>query len=171
MCMPGRSLHRRNACLRLADLSACESPSREVSVPRLASKTLPGAPCSCLGRFQRIVSEAEVDAAFKDVFKLAIVLIATMTALVLGLVISSARSASTRRLWAPRTAPPHSCVLDRLLGRYGPETTEVRDLFQRAWTHRVNSIWPEDVASSANLDDPAMARTFELLEDMIHLGD
>jgi hypothetical protein len=62
-------------------------------------------------------------------------------------------------------------VLDRLLGRYGPEITEVRDLFQSVWTHRVNSIWPEDAASSANLDDPAMARTFELLEDMIHLDD
>ncbi len=55
-----------------------------------------------------------------------------------------------------------------MLGRYGPEPREVRDLLWRAITHREDAIWPEDKTRSAKLDDPGMAHWFEALEDRIH---
>ena len=35
-------------------------------------------------------------------------------------------------------------ILDRILARYGPETTEARELLRRAVATGVNRVWPED---------------------------
>jgi len=66
----------------------------------------------------------------KDVVKMGMGLIATMTALVLGLLISSAKSSFDALSNELTGTSSKVILLDRTLARYGPETKEVRDLLR-----------------------------------------
>jgi hypothetical protein len=65
--------------------------------------------------------EHHLSADSKDVVKLGIALIATMSALVLGLLIASAKSAFDTRSNQLVQASTDIILLDRALARYGPE--------------------------------------------------
>lgn len=65
------------------------------------------------------------------VLKLAVGLIATMAALVLGLLISSAKSSFDAVNGEVVRNAASIIVLDRVLAEYGPETKEVRDLLKQ----------------------------------------
>lgn len=108
-----------------------------------------------------------LDGDSKDVVRLAMGLIATMTALVLGLVIASAKSAFD----AEDAAITHSTVdvltLDRTLARYGPETAEIRQSIRSAVAAQLATIWPEDGTRKAVLDDAGVTHEFEGLVDRI----
>ena len=67
----------------------------------------------------------------RDVIKLGAGLIATLAALVLGLLISSAKSSLDTMNAELTQTSAKVIVLDRVLANYGPETKEVRDLLQR----------------------------------------
>src|SRR5882724_4844792 len=64
----------------------------------------------------------------KDVIKLATGLIATMAALVLGLLVSSAKGTFDLVNGELVQTAANIVLLDRVLSKYGPETREVRDL-------------------------------------------
>ena len=68
----------------------------------------------------------------KDVVKLGVALIATMAALVLSLLIASAKSAYDTRSNQLVQVSTDITLLDRALARYGPETKEARSLLQRS---------------------------------------
>ena len=124
-----------------------------------------------LGIYLRsVLPEHHLGADAKDVVKLATGLVATMSALVLGLVVASAKNSFDATDAAVKNSAATILALDRLLARYGPETREIRDLLRAGATYRVNSIWPEEADSSsrpASLDDPEMTRALEDLEDRI----
>ena len=63
----------------------------------------------------------------QDVMRLGMGLVATMTALLLGLVTASARSSFDSQDAAMRTNAANILTLDRLLARYGPETRPTRE--------------------------------------------
>ncbi|MBV8089146.1 MAG: hypothetical protein JO139_06155, partial [Alphaproteobacteria bacterium] len=67
----------------------------------------------------------------KDVVKLGVALIATMSALVLSLLVSSAKTAFDTRSNQVVQAAADIVLLDRALARYGPETKEARSLLQQ----------------------------------------
>ena len=68
----------------------------------------------------------------QDVVKLGIALIATMSALVLSLLVASAKSAFDMRSNQLTQASADVILLDRALARYGPETNEGRALLKSA---------------------------------------
>jgi hypothetical protein len=80
----------------------------------------------------------------QDVVRLGMGLVATMTALLLGLVTASAKSTFEETNSTVRTAAINFLSLDRDLARYGPETRPTRDLIKRVLAFRVESTWPED---------------------------
>jgi hypothetical protein len=80
----------------------------------------------------------------KDVVKLGIALIATMSALVLGLLIASAKTAYDTRSNQLVQASADIILLDRALARYGPETKEARSLLQRSVAATVERFWPAE---------------------------
>ena len=86
-----------------------------------------------LGLFLRaMLPEHHLSSESKDVVKLAMGLIATMAALVLGLLTASAKSSFD--VQNPETVRTAADIirLDRALARYGPEETkEIRDLLKR----------------------------------------
>jgi hypothetical protein len=121
-----------------------------------------------LGLFLRaMLPDHHLSSESKDVVKLAMGLIATMAALVLGLLTASAKSSFD----VQNAETVHSAAdiirLDRALARYGAETKEIRDLLKRAVAFRIHLTWPEDGSGPGPLDSPEMTRAAEHLEDKI----
>src|ERR1700704_1484215 len=66
----------------------------------------------------------------KDVVRLGTGLVGTIAALVLGLLIASAKNAFDTQRSQIRPLTPNIILLDELLAQYGPETSTVRDLLR-----------------------------------------
>jgi hypothetical protein len=92
----------------------------------------------------------------KDLVRLGVGLIATMSALVLGLLVSSAKSAYDTQNSELTEMAARVAFLDRLLEHYGPETKEVRVLLRGAVTHAIDTLWSKD-PSAARETEPAIA--------------
>jgi hypothetical protein len=99
--------------------------------------------------------EHHLSADSKDVVKLGIALIATMSALVLSLLIASAKSAFDTRSNQLVQASADIILLDRALARYGPETKEARSLLQRSVATTVEQFWPAEGAKPIAIDPGA----------------
>jgi hypothetical protein len=97
----------------------------------------------------------------KDVVKLAMGLIATMAARVLGLLTASAKSSFDLQNAETVHTAADIIRLDRALARYGSETKEIRDLLKRAVAFRIQLTWPEDGSATGKLDSPEMTRATE----------
>ena len=67
----------------------------------------------------------------KDVVKLGMALIATMSALLLGLLIASAKGSFDAQSGEVAQISANIIQLDRILARYGPETKGIRDVLRR----------------------------------------
>jgi len=88
----------------------------------------------------------------RDTVKLGIGLVATMTALVLGLVTASTKSSFDAMDTEVKHFAADVLTLDRLLARYGPETGEIREGLQHAVARRIDMIWPQSLSRTAHLD-------------------
>ena len=80
----------------------------------------------------------------KDVIKLGIGLVGTMTALVLGLLISSAKGSFDAQSTELTQVSANIVLLDRVLAHYGPETTEIRQDLRGVVVSLIDETWPED---------------------------
>lgn len=79
----------------------------------------------------------------KEIIKLSMGLIGTMAALLLGLLVSSAKSSyDTQRTQVIQMAAKSS-FLDRILTIYGPEATDARRRLRAAMADTVSRLWPE----------------------------
>lgn len=83
-------------------------------------------------------------------------LVATMTALVLGLMIATAKSSFDSQDQAIKHSSAKILLLDQVLSNYGPETKETREIIRRTLAARVYAIWPEDHSQDGKLDAPAV---------------
>ena len=85
----------------------------------------------------------------KDAIKLAMGLVATMTALLLGLLVSSAKgSYDTDRSEVLQMAAKVT-FLDRILSIYGPDAADVRAKFRHAVADGVEQMWPREAGLTA----------------------
>src|ERR1700751_5199459 len=85
-----------------------------------------------VGMFLRgALPEHQVSAETKDVLRLGTGLITLIAALVLGLLIASAKSAYDAQSSQVREITANILLTDLLLARYGPETHTARDLLRR----------------------------------------
>ena len=114
---------------------------------------------SLLGmRLNRVVPDQHLNAETKEVVRLGMGLIATMTALLLGLLVATAKgSYDTQRndviLIAGRVA-----FLDRVLSIYGPEAAGTRQVLRRVVEGAIPQMWPE----KAGRMEPAVPEGKEL---------
>ena len=79
----------------------------------------------------------------KDVVRLSMAMVATLTALVLGLVTASAKSAFDAEDAAIKGTSASVLSLDRMLADYGPATKAIRDQLRSTLADRINAVWPE----------------------------
>jgi hypothetical protein len=105
-----------------------------------------------VGRTLRgLLPEAHLSAESKDAVKLAMGLVATMSALVLGLLVSSAKgSYDTERSEVIQMAAKVA-FLDRVLSVYGPEAVEARARFHEAVKAAIGQMWPEQAGRPPRL--------------------
>jgi hypothetical protein len=94
----------------------------------------------------------------KDIVKTGMGVIATLAALVLGLLIATAKGAYDTQNSAVKDLAADVLVLDRVLAMYGSDTKEARDLLRSAVESSLDTIWPEGGAQPASLS-PGAART------------
>lgn len=92
----------------------------------------------------------------KEVVKLGLGVIATLTALVLGLLVASAKSTYDAQDAAVKQLATNVRMLDRFLSAYGPEATELRGELQQILTRTVEQLWPDAKPHSANLTPGAV---------------
>lgn len=115
---------------------------------------------------RNILPERYFDAESRHTVQVGIGLIATMTALVLGLVTASAKSAFDEASTSVRQSATQLLVLDRALARYGPDTGAIRQGMRRAVGSRIDTIWLSDSADPVSLDPMRMPEV-EALADAI----
>jgi hypothetical protein len=99
----------------------------------------------------------------KDVVRLGTGLIGTIAALVLGLLIASAKSSYDTQSTQVKQMTANIVLLDRFLEQYGPETGAVRNLLRRGVTVLADRMWREnssDLAEAAPFEASAASETF-----------
>lgn len=84
----------------------------------------------------------------KDVVRLGSALVATITALVLGLLITSAKNTYDAQRQEIRQIAEKLVLLDNQLKRYGPEARHARDLQRQAIPALVRRIWGQRAVQS-----------------------
>ena len=92
-------------------------------------------------------------------------LIATMTALVLGLLIATAKDSYDTQRSGLTQVSVNIFFLDRAMAHYGPETKEARDLLRSSFVGAIDQIWPEAGSRPAQL--APMAAGGDVLYDKI----
>jgi hypothetical protein len=110
---------------------------------------------------QRALPEHHLSKDTKDAVKLGMGLVGTMTALILGLLVSSAKSSFDVQNTELTEMSAKVIVLDRVLAHYGPETKEARGLLREAVAGILERTWPQSGAGASQLGvPPAVGETF-----------
>src|SRR5262249_2145679 len=87
----------------------------------------------------------------KDVVKLGMGLLATMAALVLSLLISSAKSSYDSQSNEVTHMAANVVLLDRVLAHYGPESKDARDLLRQTVASLIAQVEPTGASDPAGL--------------------
>src|SRR4051794_16797521 len=105
----------------------------------------------------RALPEQHLSGDSKDAVKLGLATIATLAALVLGLLVAGAKGTYDAQVNAVRQMSATLLLLDRVLANYGADTKEARDLLRRAFAATADRLWPGGDARPADLS-PGEAR-------------
>jgi hypothetical protein len=87
-----------------------------------------------------VLPQNELSGESREVVKLGVGLIATMAALVLGLLIASAKSSFDTQNAELTEMSSRVVLLDRILAHYGPEAKEARDVLRSSVADSLNSL-------------------------------
>jgi hypothetical protein len=110
-----------------------------------------------------------LNAESKDVVKVGTGLIGTMAALVLGLLVASAKSSydTTKNELTQMSA--NVMLLDRMLAHYGPQTKDAREALHQTVARAVDRLWAEG-SSPAALSAPKTTEGDNLFETIQQLS-
>jgi hypothetical protein len=114
-----------------------------------AGVALAGAGCifsgALLGMFLRSrLPDHHLSNDSKDTVKLGAGLLATLSALVLGLLINSAKTSFDTVGSEVTQGAAKLILLDRAMANYGPATGDAREILRRTVASGIAAIWPED---------------------------
>jgi uncharacterized membrane protein (DUF485 family) len=104
------------------------------------------------GCLRRLVPAEQLSADSKDAVKLALGLVATMTAILLGLLISSAKGTFDTTRSEVMQMAAKVALLDRVLKLYGPEAMDARRALRDAIADGVRQTWPAERSRPVQLD-------------------
>jgi hypothetical protein len=109
---------------------------------------------ACLGmRLRARLPAHHLDDGTKDVVRVAMGLVATMAALVLGLLVASAKSTYDDAISEFNKISADLVLLDASLAQYGTETKDARDLLGRTATALLGRTWVQKASQAPKLDD------------------
>lgn len=93
---------------------------------------------------RKFLPEDHLTSDAKDVVRLATGLVVTMSALVLGMLVSSAKSSYDFQKAEVSTMGAKIVLLDRILATYGPETAETRVQLRKFVEASLQRVWPSE---------------------------
>jgi len=116
---------------------------------------------------QRALPESHLSDKSKEVIKLGTGLIATMAALVLGLLVGTAKSSFDTQRSGFQQLALNVVLLDRTLAHYGPETKPARKQLHDAVAVIIESLWPAGGSQSSGMNDSRITDSGSALYDAI----
>lgn len=108
-------------------------------------------------RVRAALPEHHLNPETKDAVKFGMGLVATMSALVLGLLVASTKGAYDTQKNEVTQMAAKTIFLDRVLANYGSETAETRDLLRRLIGSAIDRMWPDKKSSQTAQMDPSAA--------------
>src|SRR5262249_37676596 len=127
--------------------------------------TLAGAVLGML--LQRVLPVHHLSGESKDAVKNGLALIATLTALVLGLLVATTKGTYDAQSAAVKELAANVALLDRALARYGPQTKGGREFIPKGVKMTLEEIWPADGDQPADLTGSETRLAGEALFDRI----
>jgi len=116
---------------------------------------------------QRRLPNHHLSKEMQDLVKLSAGTIATLTALVLGLLVSSAKSSFDGINTGIVQGSAKFIILDRTLARYGPQTKAVREQLKRVVAAGIEMVWPTEKTGVAPSTAFERANGIELVQDKL----
>jgi hypothetical protein len=118
------------------------------------------------GMFMRVrLPEHHLSPDVKDVAKVALGLVATISALVLSLLLSTSKASYDTRANQLIELSADILLLDRVLAYYGPEAHDARSQLRAAVQEAIERFWPSDDAAATGFRPDALQ--LEALHDRI----
>jgi hypothetical protein len=112
-----------------------------------------------------------LSAESKDIIRLSIAMIATLSALVLGLLVASAKGSFDSKNTELTKAAAESVLLDRTLAEYGPAAQKSRDLLRQIIISDINRIWPNGAAGEVQSQAAGQGAGLEVIDrDLLELA-
>src|SRR5690349_5589922 len=108
----------------------------------------------------------QLDEETKSTVSVSMAVVATFSALVLGLLISNANTSFSALGGEVTTLSAQILRLDQLLRRYGPETGSARETLRQYAELKTADLFPDD-AANVRLADPSTYQLLQQLEDSI----
>jgi hypothetical protein len=96
-----------------------------------------------------VLPQHHLSAESKEAVKLGMGLVATMVALVLGLLVASAKGSYDAQSTELTDISSRIILLDRVLSHYGPETKEVRDMLRSFVSQSLDQVWAKNRTASS----------------------
>jgi hypothetical protein len=112
-----------------------------------------------------VLPEYYLSADAKDFVKQGVALVSTMAALVLGLLIASAKSSYDAQSTGLMDSSAKVVLLDRILAHYGPEAKETRESLRDSVVRALDRTWPKNKWNPSKRDGPSTGA--EVLLDKI----
>jgi len=116
---------------------------------------------------QKLLPGHHLSKETQDVVKLSAGTIATLTALVLGLLVSSAKSTFDAMNSGIVQGGAKIILLDRALARYGPEAKGAREQLKRAIAAGIEAVWPTEKTGVSALTAFERANGMEIVQDRL----
>jgi hypothetical protein len=118
-----------------------------------------------------ILPEDHLNADTKDLIKLGVGLIGTMAALLLGLLVASAKSSYDARSSELTQLAANTILLDRALAHYGPETSGTRGILKIVTTRTIDQIWSQAGSAGALPSREAGGVLFDKVQELVPRSD
>lgn len=115
----------------------------------------------------RVLPRDHLSPDARDVIKVSMAMVATLAALVLGLITASAKSSLDEKEAELRSMAGQVILLDRTIAKYGPETAETRTLLKQILVARINLIWPEENAGTVEPEALGRGASIERVQDKL----
>src|SRR5215471_8791988 len=100
------------------------------------------------GYLRAVLPKHHLSEESKDIVKLAISMLTTLAALVLGLLIASAKSSFDARADEVRQVAAKIVLLDRNLRQLGADAQPIRDVLHKAVVAKADTVWIDAEAAS-----------------------
>ncbi|MDX2166038.1 MAG: hypothetical protein SF182_03215 [Deltaproteobacteria bacterium] len=116
---------------------------------------------------QRLLPGHHLSKETQDVVKLSGGMIGTLTALVLGLLVSSAKTSFDIANSGIVQTSAKVVLLDRALARYGPDADAAREQLKRSVAAVIDTLWPSERTAGSTLVTMEQGKGVDLLQDAL----